>query len=167
MAEIAETTGKVIKVLIGQVDLTRPPNRLQAVLGSCIALVIYDPTEKLAGMAHILLPNSQGRPTSALPGKYADQAVRCLLDGLDKYGGKRVRYRAKMAGGAHMFAKSLQKKDGDVGGLNVAAVQSALADAGITVLAKDVGGAQGRKVEFSAQTAEFVVEDFAARRQIL
>lgn len=167
MASSLAAAGKEIRVLIGQVDLTRAPNRLQAVLGSCIAVVIYDPAEKLAGMAHVLLPCSAGRPASGLPGKYADQAVACLLQAMPKYGGRRERLKAKLAGGAHMFTHSLQKESGDVGGQNVAAVRKALQAAGVPVVAEDVGGEQGRKAIFHPATCEFAVEDFAARRRVL
>jgi len=167
MASSLASTGKEIRVLIGQVDLTRAPNRLQSVLGSCIAVVVFDRQERLAGMAHVLLPDSAGRPASALPGKYADQAVACLLRAMPKYGARRERLKAKIAGGAHMFTQSLQKESGDVGQNNIAAVRRALADASVPVVASDVGGAQGRKVIFVPETTEFIVEDFAARRIVI
>ncbi len=47
-------------------------------LGSCIALVMIDSQAQIAGLAHVMLPESSG-PTT-LPGKFADTAVPELLD---------------------------------------------------------------------------------------
>lgn len=159
--------GRAIKVLIGEVNLTRHPNRLCAVLGSCIGLVIYDPGADLAGMAHVLLPDSSGRRPSELPGKYADQAVPCLRDGLVEFGAHVRRLRAKVAGGAHMFAGTMAPRDEDVGAQNIKAVEAALRAVGIPLLGKDVGGPSGRKVEFLLDRQELVVEDFEARRIVV
>lgn len=163
----AQIDGKVIKVLIGQVSLTRAPNLLQSVLGSCIGLVLYDPQNGIAGMAHILLPNSAGRASGGLPGKYADRAVPCLYQALLKYGGVPDHLKAKMAGGARMFKSSMDYKQGDVGGSNVEAVVAGLEDLHIPLVAKSVGGDLGRKIEFSPQSFKLTVEDFSQKVQVL
>lgn len=157
---------KAIKVLIGQVHLCRPPHLLQSVLGSCIGLAIYDPDARIAGMAHVLLPESGGRPRGALPGKYGDHAVECLIEGLLAHGAARARLRAKIAGGARMFDHALDYRR-DVGAANVAAVEAALAQGGVPLQARHVGGGLGRRVEFCPATLAYVVEDFAAHRTVL
>lgn len=157
---------KEIKVLIGQVHLTRPPHVLQSVLGSCIGLVIYDPEIRLAGMAHILLPDSGGKPPGALCGKYGDHAVSCLIEGLTSRGAGLRRLRAKMAGGARMFDRALDYRR-DIGASNSLAVEEALQRAGIPLVAKDVGGSLGRRVDFLPETMQLVVEDFAQARHVI
>jgi chemotaxis protein CheD len=164
---MSETNGKIIKVLIGQVALTRPPNRLESVLGSCIGLVLYDAEVGIAGMAHILLPDSAGRQTGNLPGKYADHAVPCLIDGLVRHGASRGRLKAKYAGGARMFSKSLDYQNHDVGGNNSEAVRMALREADIAVVSRDVGGAAGRKVIFHLDTMRLHIEDFSSRSEVI
>jgi chemotaxis protein CheD len=154
---------KDIKVLIGQVHLTRSPNRLQSVLGSCIGLVIYDPEIRLAGMAHVLLPHAEGRPRGMLPGKYADHAVDCLLESLTAHGAARSRLRCKFAGGARMFDHALDYTR-DIGASNIASVTDALAAARIPVIAHHVGGRLGRRVEFTPEDLTLVVEDFGHNR---
>ncbi len=154
---------KEIKVLIGQVHLTRPPHRLHSVLGSCIGLVIYDPEIRLAGMAHILLPDSGGKPRGALPGKYADHAVDCLLEALVTHGAARSRLRCKLAGGARMFDHSMDYHR-DIGGSNIASVETALHEAKIPVLGKHVGGSLGRRIEFTPEDLGLLVEDFGQQQ---
>ncbi len=157
---------KEIKVLIGQVHLTRPPHVLQSVLGSCIGLVIYDPEIHLAGMAHVLLPDSGGKPRGALGGKYGDHAVETLLEGLLGHGAARRRLRAKMAGGARMFDHALDYRR-DIGAGNVAAVEEALRRAEIPIIGKHVGGTLGRRIDFLPESLQLTVEDFAQARHVL
>lgn len=117
-------------------------------LGSCIGIAIYDEVAKVAGMAHIMLPESRGGNTSK-PGKFADTAVCALVNELLRMGASKGRLKAKMAGGAQMFA--LGGKGSSilsVGDRNVEATKRALSSLDIPLVAFDVGGNKGRSVEF-------------------
>lgn len=94
-------------IVLGMADLMviRAPVKLVTLgLGSCIGLVVYDSTAKVAGMAHIMLPNSRGLMGSEKVGKFADTAVPALIDAMEKQGAVKSRIKAKLAGGAQMFA---------------------------------------------------------------
>lgn len=151
---------KLIKVLIGQVALTRPPNVLQTVLGSCLGVVLYDEINKIMGMTHVLLPSSVGRTPSELPGKYADKAVECLYNALIKLGGQHSNIKAKIAGGARMFQASIDYSNTDVGSDNTKAVKQALKKLNIKIIAEDTGGCVGRKIELNPKTFTVIVESF-------
>jgi len=165
MNEIKE--GKKIKVLIGQVSLTKAPNVLQTVLGSCIGVVMYDPIVGIGGMTHVLLPDSTGRAVSELPGKYADQAIPCLYEAIIKLGGKASCIKAKIAGGARMFDSSVDYSQNDVGASNVAAVKKALKYVHVPIIAEDTGGTSGRKIELELIDYTVVVEDFTENKQVI
>lgn len=147
-------TGESHNVLIGAIDIAHAPDRLVSVLGSCIALVLFDPFAGLAGMAHVLLPDSRG-DRSCTPGKYADTAVPALIDALVTHGAVRSRIQAQLAGGARMFGAASVATD--IGTANVRAVSAALAAAGIPVAHVDVGGGQGRKAQFEIATGRMNV----------
>jgi len=157
---------KTIKVLIGEVSLTRPPNILEAILGSCIGVALYDSREHLGGLAHVLLPNSEGREVGRLPGKYADVAVPRLIEAMCQFGASPNRIKAKLAGGARMF-KTNAGSAGDIGARNIEAVKSALRSMRIPVLADDLGGETGRKVTFDLLEGVLRVDDFANRSLVL
>jgi chemotaxis protein CheD len=161
---IETDTIKKIKVLIGQINLTRAPNVLEAILGSCIGLVIYDKQTKLGGLAHVLLPDSQGHTQSNLPGKFADRAVINLFNALKQHGANPSRLEAKMAGGAHMFSKLSLDWHNDVGKANVDAVRNALKSLSIPLVAMDIGGNSGRKIEFDLVSFILNVADFSSQR---
>ncbi|MBQ7544498.1 MAG: chemotaxis protein CheD [Synergistaceae bacterium] len=140
-------------IVLGMADLTviRAPIKLVTLgLGSCIGLVVYDSTAKIAGMAHIMLPNSRGLAGSEKVGKFADTAVPKIIDDMLRLGALKNRIRAKIAGGAQMF--SLPGMSADfltVGAKNVSETMLKLRSLGIALAAADTGGNKGRTIEFS------------------
>lgn len=139
---------------MGQIGVGRPPQRLKAVLGSCVGLSLFHPRMKTAVMAHIVLPDSAGR--NGAPGKFADSAIpemlRLLKEELDTPAHGLV---AKLAGGGNMFASAGPLQIGDA---NVAAVTKLLTQLGIKVAGRDVGGVKGRRVVFECSTGDMAVE---------
>ena len=125
-------------------------------LGSCVAVSAYDPVSKVAGLAHIVLPESNGRAdkTSA---KYADTGIPALFHKMQRAGASRSRLIVKIAGGARMsMAPGL---DGffNIGERNIKATESILAENGIRVVASDKEGNRGRTVRMSAETGQVLV----------
>ena len=46
---------------IGEYRVARPPAVLVSLgLGSCVGVALYDPERKVGGLAHIMLPSSNG-----------------------------------------------------------------------------------------------------------
>jgi chemotaxis protein CheD len=141
---------------VGMADLvvvSAPARLITLGLGSCIGLVIFDPVAKIAGMAHIMLPDSRGAKTAEKVGKFADIAVPTVIDEMIKKGASKARMKAKIAGGAQMFALPDAPTDFlAVGSRNVKETTAFLAKAGIALVASDTGGNKGRTVEFSTTT---------------
>ena len=141
---------------VGMADLvvaSAPAKLITLGLGSCIGLVIFDTTAKIAGMAHVMLPDSRGTKTVEKVGKFANTAVPAVIDEMIRKGASKARMKAKIAGGAQMFA--LQDASTDflaVGSRNVKEITTLLTKAGIPLVASDTGGNKGRTVEFSTAT---------------
>ena len=74
-------------------------------LGSCIGLALMDRKMGVAGLAHIVLPQSQGH-SSENSRKFADFAVPELISELEAEGARKIRLEAVLVGGASMFAVS-------------------------------------------------------------
>ncbi len=111
-------------------------------LGSCIGLALLDRRAAVAGLAHVVLPASEGREGAL--GKFADTAVPALLDAVVAAGARRLRVEAVLVGGASMF--SFGGTGLDVGQRNESAVRERLAGLRIPVAAADTGGAKGRTI---------------------
>ena len=113
-------------------------------LGSCVGICLYDPVMKIAGLSHIMLPSSQGFPPGQQPYKFADTAIPILVRKMEQAGAQRIRLRAKIAGGAQMFAGVNNSSLANIGQRNVAAVKAELAKLRIAIIAEDTGKNYGR-----------------------
>ncbi|MDR2175448.1 MAG: chemotaxis protein CheD [Synergistaceae bacterium] len=141
---------------VGMADLVvaaAPATLITLGLGSCIGLVIFDSVAKVVGMAHIMLPDSRGSKAVEKVGKFADTAVPAVIDEMLKKGASKTRMKAKIAGGAQMFAVPGANTDFlAVGARNIKETTDMLSKAGIPLVASDTGGNKGRTVEFSTNT---------------
>jgi len=117
-------------------------------LGSCVALCLWDPTTKVAGMAHVVLPGAD--PTGLPNAKFARSALPALVSLMQAHGAGRDarRFVAKLAGGAQVLKLGGSGTLPRVGDQNARAVQEVLAEAGVSVEALDLGGSKGRSVWF-------------------
>ncbi|MBQ7192769.1 MAG: chemotaxis protein CheD [Synergistaceae bacterium] len=140
-------------IVLGMADLmvVNAPIKLVTLgLGSCIGLVVYDSFAKIAGMAHIMLPDSRGLASAEKVGKFADTAVPYLIEEMLRKGATRPRIKAKLAGGAQMFSiPGASAEFLTVGAKNVTETKKRLARLGIAVISSDTGGNKGRTIEFS------------------
>ena len=122
-------------------------------LGSCVGICLYDPVTKMAGLSHIMLPTvtefSDPRMTTQR-GKYADTAIELLMQSMISSGALRLRMRAKIAGGAQMFAPVNNSNLAGIGERNIVAVKKELARLKIPIVAEDTGKNYGRTLSISA-----------------
>jgi len=146
----------VVRVGIADLNLVSAPNTIITTgLGSCVGVVIYDRDKKIAGLSHILLPDSDLAKRSKINQyKYADTAIPILLHKLLAKGARKYAMQAKMAGGAQMFKFSSQSTIMRIGSRNIEAAQKQLDEFNIPVVAADVGGNIGRTIEFNPETCK-------------
>jgi chemotaxis protein CheD len=125
-------------------------------LGSCIGLAVLDRRTGVAGLAHVVLPDSGGgEAENAL--KFADQAVPELVDRVVAAGGRRLCLEAALVGGASMFATANAALE--VGQRNEAAVREQLQALGIPVIAAETGGTRGRTIRVHVHAARVTVRE--------
>ncbi len=147
----------LITVGISDLNVVRKPDRLITyALGSCVGICLYDGAVNVAGMAHIMLPNSRDCIQNENKMKFADTAAVMLVERMEKQGAFKNRIVAKIAGGAQMFKVDTTYGAGEnimnIGKRNVEAVKRVLAELNIRIIAEDVGQNYGRTVEFAAET---------------
>lgn len=144
-------TVKEVRVAMAEMKIESKPIELVTSVGSCVAICLYDSTNKCGGLAHIMLPNSAIAPQDSLPCKFADTAVPALAKAVQKISGKEAGLSAKIAGGANIFS-NLNNNGPTIGMKNVDAVKAALSANKIRLVAEDVGGPYGRRVAFNIGT---------------
>ena len=115
-------------------------------LGSCVAIMLYDPVAKVGGLAHVLLPSESMSRDKSNPAKFPSTAVPLLINAMRPLGAARERLHAKIVGGASMFGSLLPAGGINIGERNVAAVREALAVEKLRIVAEDTGSDYGRSV---------------------
>jgi chemotaxis protein CheD len=142
-------------IAVGMAEIkvsSEPGDSLVALgLGSCIGICMYDRKKHIAGMAHVMLPTSDGK-TAAQLGKFADTAVPALLEEMRRAGAAVGDILCAIGGGAEVFSFGSQNPTLAIGRRNTSAVRDALRDASIRLLAEDVGGRVGRTVTLMIDT---------------
>ncbi len=146
----------VVRVGIADLKVVKAPNKIRTTgLGSCVGVIIYHPHLKVAGMAHIMLPDSslaRGKKDINIA-KFADTAIKELKRELISNGAGLTQLRAKIAGGAQMFQFSSAREQMRIGPRNILAVKKELTELDIELIAEDVGGNSGRTIEFDPETS--------------
>jgi chemotaxis protein CheD len=127
----------------GQLVVASEPTAVTTVLGSCVAVCLFDPAARVGGVNHFLLPHHVERERSA---RFGSVAVPQLVDAVVRAGAARSALVAKVFGGASVIAVARQARR--LGDENAALALRLLEEARIPVLDHDVGGTRGRKLVF-------------------
>ena len=149
----------VIQVKMAGIGYGQAPDELNTLLGSCVGIAVWERKSKLGALAHIVLPQSNG--TTSSPGKFADSAISMIKQELIARGANPRRLMAKIAGGSAMFGPDTSQ---DIGKRNCEAVLLYLRDAEISVIARHIGGRQGRQVRFFTYDGSLSVK--IARKEV-
>ncbi|WP_102028240.1 chemotaxis protein CheD [Salirhabdus sp. Marseille-P4669] len=144
----------IVKVGIADLNVVQAPQKIRTSgLGSCVGVVIFDVSMKIAGLAHVMLPDSNMfRGEQLNRAKYADTAVPDLVEAVLQLGGRKYALKAKMAGGAQMFQFTSGNDMMRIGNRNIEEVKNQLDLLHIPIVAEDVGGQNGRTIEFDPST---------------
>ncbi|MBS4217727.1 chemotaxis protein CheD [Bacillus sp. FJAT-49711] len=145
----------VVRVGIADMKIVKSPEKIRTSgLGSCVGVVVYDKQISIAGLAHIMLPDSAlARGDKEInKAKFADTALRELIHELISLGANQSRLKAKIAGGAQMFHFSSKNDQMRIGPRNIEAVKQELKSMKIQLVAEDTGGHSGRTIEFDTET---------------
>ncbi|MFW6227200.1 MAG: chemotaxis protein CheD [Bacteroidota bacterium] len=123
---------------------------IHTILGSCVAVCLFDPVLKIGGMNHFMLPlwNGQGLASP----KYGNIAIEKLIERMIGMGSRRQNLKAKVFGGGEVIdAHSVSFQ---IGLRNANLAISLLEELKIPVLSSSLGGKLGRKIQFATHTGE-------------
>jgi len=126
----------------GQLVVSDKPMQVTTILGSCVAVCLFDHKLRIGGVNHFMLPLFSGNGASSA--RFGDVAMRQLLEGMRALGARIPLLEARVFGGACMFP-GMQSAD-HLGHKNAELALDFLYRAGIEVVQADTGGDRGRKV---------------------
>jgi len=123
-------------------------------LGSCIAISMYDLDHGIAGMNHFMLPGEElGNNVSVdKHAKYGVSAINQLLDEIIKRGANRKKIKAKIFGGGHVLNTKLGSSSIPSENIKLAKIMMEFED--IPIISSDVGGNFMRKVLLEVKTGK-------------
>lgn len=133
-------------IVAGEYFATREDMLIETVLGSCIAVCLFDFTRGVSGMNHFMLPSSRDQGANAVTheGRYGVNAMELLINAMMQQGADRFALQAKVFGGGNVT--ELRNTTLKVGEWNTHFAMDFLANEGIPVVSKDVGGRNGRRI---------------------
>lgn len=135
-------------------------------LGSCVAITLYDPSARVGGLAHILLPSRAMSRDAGNPAKFPETAVPAMIDEMRRRGA-RGPFVGKLVGGASMFASLLPAGGINMGERNAAASRAALERHGIPIVGEDTGGDYGRSVYLHLADGRVIVRSIRGGDRVL
>lgn len=135
----------------GYIYLARQPVLISAVLGSGVAVCLYDRRKRFGGMSHFQFPSTKNS-REATP-RYGNVATIGLIRMMVNAGSKLRHLEAQIVGGAYNHQVSPR----DVGRENLVVARRVLLREKVRVVSEDVGGTKGRKVVFDTDANEIAV----------
>jgi chemotaxis protein CheD len=155
---MSTTTARQVFVKVAQHAVGRGNDVLVTLgLGSCVAVLLHDPVAHVGGLAHVLLPDAALARDRSNPSRFATTAIPLLVEQMCGAGARKERLRAKLAGGASMFANLMTPGTLNMGERNLAAVRQVLQSLGIPVTGEAVGADYGRSVRLRVRDGSTVV----------
>lgn len=151
----------IIRLDPGELFIGRRPAEVQTLLGSCVAVAMYDPRQHLGAICHSLLASREcqqaecGLKVCRLLTDYVTCSMRFMLAYFDQHGTLRRDLEVKLFGGANMFSlPGGERNQEPIGKRNVDAAMAVIRQERLHLLAADVGGGWSRSLIFSTATGE-------------
>lgn len=138
----------------GDLVVRDTPANVKTIVGSCVAVCLWDPRRSLGGVNHYLLarPGSGDTPDA----RFGTIAMTLLLERMRQAGADCRRMRAAVIGGGHPVSVIRPNAIGDD---NVDVALAYLRESGIRVARQSTGGEHGRKLLFNTHSGKLLVRD--------
>jgi chemotaxis protein CheD len=153
---------KSYSIHIGGFHVSKEPAVIETLLGSCVAVCLYDSLERIGGMNHILLPGRADLRLFDNVARYAINAMELLINRVMTLGGKKKHLIAKVFGGAHVLP-AVSAGNG-MGAKNSEFVLEFLKMETISIASRDLGGHDTRKIFFHTDSGEVFLKRIPSTR---
>ena len=132
-------------LLPGQYYVTDSPMILETIVGSCVAVCLFNRKNSFAAMNHFLL-DAPSNPHEMDIGRYGTTSTEYILNKLFAMDPHPTHYQGQIFGGAAVLKNSAAD---DVGERNIAIAMEILAARHIKVIHSEIGGSRGRRIKFN------------------
>jgi chemotaxis protein CheD len=140
----------------GELYISDIPTMVSTILGSCIAVTIFNKRLKTGGICHAMLPKS---PYSKEHGvfRYVDSSISYMLNKFKTMGVKKDEIEVKLLGGADVIDR-MNEDTASIGQKNIKTALEIIKSEGLKLVVSDVGGKMGRKLHFYTHTGKVLLK---------
>ncbi len=135
----------------GAILASSTPHKVTTVLGTCVAVCLWDEALKIGGINHYLLPLWNGEGLASP--RYGNIAIDKLVERMVENGSMIQNLKAKVFGG-----KSDSESIYNIGQRNIDFAEKYLSELRIPIVGKSLGGDKGRKILYSTDTGEVLMK---------
>ncbi len=139
----------------GEVYVSKKPAVVSTILGSCVAVTLFNARMRVGSICHALLPKGRAGENGNLD--YVDNAVHYMIRRLLAFGIGREEMEVKLLGGADVIECQESSKV-TVGQLNIQSALEVIEKEGIRLAVSHVGGKKGRRVRFYTDTGSVLLK---------
>jgi chemotaxis protein CheD len=159
-----EGVEKAMTLYLGGVHASSEPLLIKTLVGSCIAVCLFDPVSKTGGMNHFMLPRGKADNLHPDATRFGVHAMDRLIAAMMKAGAQRRRLVAKVFGGAHVL--NLHESEMGVPQQNIVFIRAFLGEEGIPITSEDVGGYVPRDIHCFTATGQVFVRRLTSARAL-
>lgn len=135
----------ITNIYVGECCIGGRNDIISTVLGSCVAICLYDIDLQVGGMVHYLLPMEKVNNSHLNPMTYGDNSIKYLLESLNSRNDWKQNLVAKIFGGSNILKSEIKN---NIGGMNIKFAKKELKKRNIKILSEDVGGQKSRRIYF-------------------
>lgn len=152
---------EVVTIYPGEFFVSKGPEFISTILGSCVAIILFDSKNQIGGMNHFMLAKSDDAKKNEemqIPiTRFGEFAIEALINEMIKMGSDKKNLQAKIFGGSNIFNLP-ETNYQQVGSVNIKFAKDVLNKLGIPVIAEDTGGILSRKIIFDPSTFKVLVK---------
>lgn len=137
------------------------PHLVDTILGSCVAVCLFDTKKKIGGINHYMLPLWNGNGLASP--KYGNIAIEKLIEQLTSFGSKKEDIQAKIFGGGEVVETATNMFR--IGERNIETAEKLLRENKIKITGRSVGGKKGRKIRFNTHTGVVLMKFIEKQRE--
>jgi len=139
---------------VGEIHIGARPTEINTILGSCVAVCLYDSVSRMGGMNHYLVPlwNENGLQSP----KFGNISIPRLIDSMVNIGCEIRNMEAKIFGGGNVI--DITSEEMMIGRKNILIAKEILREYNIPITAQDVGGNKGRRIMMRSDTGKIFLK---------
>ncbi|MDH5392431.1 MAG: chemotaxis protein CheD [Gammaproteobacteria bacterium] len=139
--------------------------KIKTLLGSCVAITMWNKRLKIGGMCHFKLPRRHVDSKTRLDGSYGDESMLLFMKSLSQYGLRPANMVVGVFGAGDMFLSLSENNDKSIGKQNIRLAFQLLDKLGFGITHESLGGYVSRRIALDIETGVVKVQSLDIEQQ--